>query len=165
MTDLTPFYKIGDKLINLDNVSSIGFIPAKNRLVYNLNHSIETFERATSATIMIADYKYHNFSTEAEYLAESKQIRDHSLLFGFIHSSSDFHHLVNPINISYISFDSDNKRIIFNLCTPVTKRKYNQSNELVGESMLTNDFVFWTYQTQEEYEANVKYVEKELAND
>jgi hypothetical protein len=164
MTDLTPFYKVGDKIINLDNVSSIGFIPAKNRVVYNMNHSIETIDRTLNEAIMIADYKYYNFDVESEYQEHCTEIRGHSMLFGYVQSTSDYHHLVNPLNVSYINFEKENKRIIFNLSTPVTKRKYG-TNTKIEPGILTNDFVFWTYTTEEEYEANVKYINEELLND
>jgi hypothetical protein len=137
--------------INLDNVSNIGFIPEKNRIIINFNYSISL---SKSSEKKIADYRYLDFDSQEEFeefvtdlckMAEQK--------FYIMPNVEEFldKHWVNPRHISYLNTDVKKNRIIFNMTNPITK--------LVNDELRTiNDFVFWDFDTLEKFEEALKEV-------
>jgi hypothetical protein len=137
--------------INLDNVSNIGFVPEKNRIIINFNYSISL---SKSSEKKIADYRYLDFDSQEEFeefvtdlceMAEQK--------FYIMPSVEELldKHWVNPRHISYLNTDVKKNRVIFNMTNPITK--------VVNDELRTiNDFVFWDFDTLEKFEEALKEV-------
>jgi len=133
------------KIINLDTVSSIGFKVTSDgdiKVIVNYSHSI-TLKNG----IMVADYTYAYYS---QPLKDVYEIFVNLLGENALISTDISHYLINGDKVSNIAFDNDKRRIIFNL----NHSKEIQMND--GEYILTSDFCYWDYSTQDEYEKNVK---------
>ncbi|MDD2505666.1 MAG: hypothetical protein PHF21_05330 [Bacilli bacterium] len=146
-------FKFNDKILNLQACTSIGVNKSRLRIVFNLSHSIEMFDPKLSKNIIVADYKYWDFDNEIDFNAGLQKVSSLIKVNEFFISSDKKHYFVNPDQLSYITFDDDNNRIIFNLSTSVTKKT---------TGTLTNDYVFWTFNTKDEYLDNIKHIEVRL---
>jgi hypothetical protein len=128
------FYQIGGgKIINLDLVSNIAFLEHKQRIIFNMSHSIEIKNDDTNETSTIADYKYWELPSIEEYNAAAVSLTNKISSIGFLISSST-NKAINPLHISYVNVDHSKNRIVFNLNTSITSRL---------NGLLTNDYVFW----------------------
>lgn len=140
---MTKFITEKDLTVNLSKCASIGFNASKKRIVFNMSHSIETYDTRLGKHVTIADYKYFDYDTIKEFDEAKKIIEEYS---NFLRSTYDNHYLVNPVQISYINIDKNNNRIIFNLAVSVTKKT---------TGFLTNDFIFWTFNSKEDLLSNI----------
>lgn len=151
---MNNFIRIDDKFLNLDSCASVGLSKndGKNRfrIVFNLSHSIEVFDKQLNKNIVVADYKYWDFDSSIEFNKNLEKLTKNLLASDFLFSTDKKHYYVNPAKVSYITFDDEHNRIIFNMSTSITKKT---------TGLLTNDYVFWTYSTKEEYIQNIKTLE------
>lgn len=136
------FIELKDTLINLEQVSNVGFLHNKGRIVFNFSHSIELETNKVWSTI--ADYRYFTASSEEEYNEKKKEVQDVLSSLGFINSTRGNHYWVNKSKVSYITTDGHKNRLIFNLSTSITK------NTTKGISLI-NDFVFWDYSSVDDF--------------
>jgi hypothetical protein len=143
-------FKFNGKILNLQACTSIGVNKSRLRIVFNLSHSIEMFDSKLSKNIIVADYKYWDFDNEIDFNVGLSKVNSLIRVNNFFISTDKKHYFVNPDQLSYITFDDDNNRIIFNLSTSVTKKT---------TGTLTNDYVFWTFNNKDEYLDNIKRIE------
>ena len=140
-------------IINIDNSITVSFLSHLNRVVFNMAHPIQTTDRETGKVITIADYKYVDFSNSEEYNLEVVKIENLLYAAGFLVSSNQKHHLVNPTKIDYITFQKDKLKIIFD---------FNFSTSRSDTMQLSNECVVWSYRSEKEYTDNLIQIEKDL---
>lgn len=148
------FIELKDIVVNLNQVSNVGFLDHRNRMVFNFSHSIELQNHKTNEWNTIADYKYYDLS-EDDYYTKKKQIQQSLLQDGFLEPMHFSHYWINPKSIAYVNYDDKKHRLIFNLSTSVTKD--------TGKGVtLINDFVFWTFNTEQELQEASASVQRSL---
>lgn len=137
------------KIINLDNVSSIGITPSK--IIFNFSHSI-TIDNG----MMVADYDYWKIKSE-----DGEDVEDvlNNILLklgedAFV-STDEKHYIVNSKNVANILFDEKNKRIIFNL-------NFSKEIKVHGGYRLSSDFTYWDFDSQDEFENAVEYIKTKV---
>lgn len=136
------FIKANESLINLDNVTNIGFLDNKLKIVFNFNCSIDSDKKGRIQ--LVADYRYWSFDNVDDYNnaisdLEKLIINDKNWI---IHKN---HHWVNLKYVTHINSDKAKNRIIFNLNNSITR------DTRLGEDSLINDFVFWTFENSEDF--------------
>lgn len=135
-----------NKIVNLKNVSNIGFISndTKNRVVFNMNYGVSLRDNYTKDTKIISDYVYW----EAESLTELMEMRNlvlektkHWISYPY---GTDYR-IINPDEVSSVVFDCDEYKnrfkIIFNLSHQVSF-KYGGT---------TSEFTFYKFNNKEDY--------------
>lgn len=134
------FINVNDILVNLKNVSNINILKRSNRIVFNMNYTIEIVKGNDQK--YISDYVYWDCATDQELIDNIKTITESNYFKNFIVINNSF---INKNEISTVKYDKYNTRIIFNLSHPVTfKNKYH-------EHCLTSEFVYVTG-TSEQYD-------------
>jgi len=132
------------KIINLTNVSNIGLDLHKTRVIFNFQHSIDVFRSG-----LCPDYIYIDCSNNKELEEFYKEIITKVRGKYFIDTKIG-NRMVNIDSVCSIYMESDRNRIIFNLNHPIegTDRK-------TGRTKITSNFIFWNFDSVEEYEEAV----------
>ena len=142
------FIKTNDRIINLKNVSNINVLKNKNRIVFNLNYSIEI--KIDDTEKYISDYVYwdcvdsSDLNFKLDYLSKNQYLQRN-----FIHNNNNGY--ININEIGSIKLSEKKNRIIFNLCHPVTFL----DNDDVG---MTSEFVYVNCKNQHEYKQYLNYI-------
>jgi len=143
------FVKTNDRYINLRNVSNINLVKRRNRVVFNLNYSVE-INLGDGITKEVSDYAYCD-STSLEEMNEKL-----SRLFGIPYFTDNFINIlgggyVNKEAVSSIKFIDDRKRVIFN---------FNHNVEMTKgkEPILSAEFTYVNCSSEEEYDKYKEYV-------
>lgn len=135
----------GSRLVNLDNVSSVGFktMPeGDTKVIVNYSHSI-TLKNGN----MVADYTYIYFNQSLE---ESIDAVVTAMGSAALVSTDKSHYVINAEKVANIAFDVEKKRVIFNL-------NYSKEIQLSGGVYtISSDFCYWDFQTENEFDENVK---------
>ena len=135
----------GSRLVNLDNVSSVGFktMPeGDTKVIVNYSHSI-TLKNGN----MVADYTYIYFNQSLE---ESFNDIVRAMGSTALVSTDKSHYVINAEKVANIAFDVEKKRVIFNL-------NYSKEIQLSGGVYtISSDFCYWDFQTEDEFDENVK---------
>lgn len=124
------------KIVNIDNVTNVGYLREKLKIVFNMNYGITLQEKLGSK--IISDYVYWEFTSVSEY--ESCVDMINKKTSNWIRTSKE-QRIVNPKLISSIVFDDTNFKIIFNFSHTVT----------LSTGGLTSEFTFHKFSTQEKY--------------
>jgi hypothetical protein len=138
----------GQKIINLDAVSSVGFKSTpegETKAIFNYSHSI-TLRNGN----MVADYTYVFYDNDLKSVMQGviKAMGKNVLI-----SSDPNHYVINGDHVANIVFDGGKNRIIFNL-------DYSKEIQLQGGVYtMSSDFCYWDFQNNETYLENVKALE------
>jgi hypothetical protein len=137
----------GNKIINLDTVSSVGFKTADGgdtKTIFNYSHSI-TLKNGD----MVADYSYVFYSENIDDVINGviEAMGDNVFV-----STNPYHYIINGDKVANIVFDSTRNRIIFNL-------SYSKEIKLTGGIYtISSDFCYWDFKSMKEYEENVQLI-------
>jgi len=138
----------GQKIINLDAVSSVGFKTTpegETKVIFNYSHSI-TLRNGN----MVADYTYAFYDGTLPNVMNGviKAMGENVFV------STDMHHyVINGDHVANIVFDGGKNRIIFNL-------DYSKEIQLQGGVYtMSSDFCYWDFPNNETYMENVKALE------
>lgn len=148
------FLQTNDRIINLRNVSNINILVDKNRIVFNLNYSIEI--DANGKTKLISDYVYwdsvnkENLELNIKHLGNNNYFKDN-----FLTQPSDYG-FININEISSVKLSEKKNRVIFNLSHPITFKDYD------GNERITSEFVYVNCKDVNEFKAYVNYVKSIL---
>lgn len=144
------FIQTAERIINLKNVSNINILIDRNRIVFNLNYSIEL--DANGKTKLISDYVYwdsvskDNLELNIKHLCSNKYFKDNFLTqpsaYGFI----------NLNEISSIKLSEKKNRVIFNLSHPITFKDFD------GNERITSEFVYVNCKDVNEFKTYVNYI-------
>jgi hypothetical protein len=148
------FLQTNDRIINLTNVSNINILVDKNRIVFNLNYSIEI--DANGKNKLISDYVYwdsvnkDNLELNIKHLGNNNYFKDNFLTqpsnYGFI----------NINEISSVKLSEKKNRVIFNLSHPITFKDYD------GNERITSEFVYVNCKDGNEFKQYINYVKSIL---
>lgn len=144
------FIKANDTLVNLKKVSNINVIEGKNRIVFNMNYSIEM--KRGFGTKMISDYVYWDASSQADFQSIIKELYKNSYFSKNFLQGSEYNGSVSYINLNEISsvkLNVERKRVIFNLSHSVSFRDTNK------DERLTSAFVFVDFRNADEFKQYV----------
>lgn len=147
------FLEIKDVLVNLKNVSNINILNNKNRIIFNLNYSINIGKKTKS------DYIYWDSSSREEFNNNLKLI-ENNVYFkqNFIPKINNGY--ININEISSIKFIEKKYRVIFNLNNPVT---FSTDNTNLATN-ITSDFVYVNCYNLNGYKQYRKFVKNSLTN-
>jgi hypothetical protein len=138
------FIQANQSIINLDNVTNIGFLDNRKRIVFNFNCSIESDKNNNIQ--LVADYRYWNFESTEEYDLESAKLKLLLLAIGnWVEPAVHNHHWVNTYFVTHVNSDDKRNRLIFNLCNSISK------DTKLGNNSIVNDFVFWDFNGEREF--------------
>jgi hypothetical protein len=143
-----------EKLVNLNNVSTISLDCERNKIIYNFTNSINILGRETP------DYSYQTFETfeEAENvffaLKELKFVQDNFLISSNINNSYE---IVNKNFVTSINLDEKHKRIIFNLNYSVTIIDHK-----TNKPIKISKFVYYNYNSRQEMKKELGSFVKKL---
>lgn len=138
----------GQKIINLDAVSSVGFKvtpDGETKVIFNYSHSI-TLRNGN----MVADYTYAFYDGSLENVMNGviKEMGENVLV-----STDPHHYVINGNHVANIVFDNVKNRIIFNL-------DYSKEIQLQGGVYtMSSDFCYWDFINNDAYQENVKALE------
>ena len=141
---MSSFFVKDNQIVNLQNVSTIKIHREKNRIIFNLNYSIQV-ERNGSERLR-ADYVYWDFDdpetldTVFEKITKAKFVKENFL------NLDEGGLLVNKASISSVKFERNSNRLIFNL-----NNLRDFSNPKAGIHT-TSDFFFVDYVTESQAE-------------
>lgn len=144
------FLQTNDRIINLANVSNINILVDKNRIVFNLNYSIEI--DANGKTKLISDYVYwdsvnkENLELNIKHLSSNGYFKNNFLI------QPNENGFININEISSVKLSEKKNRVIFNLSHPVTFKDFD-SNERI-----TSEFVYVNCKDVNEFKLYVVYV-------
>lgn len=123
------------KIVNLQNVSSIAVLPEKNRIVFNMNYSISL----PNSDKLISDYVYWEAQNSSE-LNIMERVFHSEVCKWFQSPKNEVKRFINPEHISSIVFDTTSQhnqfKVIFNLSNTVSMK---------GNSGFTSDFVYFKF--------------------
>lgn len=142
-------YSPSEKIVNLNHVTSIGFIESydRNKVVFNMDYSI-TLKNSEK---LISDYIYWETQDDEIFERMKKLVNENTEDWMSCPNDENLRR-VNPEKISSIVFDMNEEKsrykIIFNL-------SHNVSFKFGG---LTSDFIFYKFTTKEDYDNCVKHV-------
>jgi len=152
-----PVDQYGDtKIVNLDQVSNIGFDEGidrfgnpKYKIIYNFTYPISLKNNVQK---QVPDYVYHVYTDYTEYQKQvsklNQQINEAKWFAPIINNTVS--RIVNPKFISFISTDKSKNRIITNLSCSVSF--YNDYNRR------TSDFIFFDFEDKETMESEFLYL-------
>lgn len=144
------FFNTSTAIVNLQNVSNINVQYQKNRIIFNMGYTIGI---SSDPNKRISDYIYWDFENPDEFEEALDRVKTTRFIdVNYIRIS---HFFINKNQISSIKFLQKDKRIVFNMSHPVTFKGKN------GEQ-LTSEFIYVDSGTQEEFEAQIKYVKERL---
>jgi len=144
------FLQTNDRIINLANVSNINILVDKNRIVFNLNYSIEI--DANGKAKLISDYVYwdsvnkDNFELNIKHLGDNNYFKDNFL------TRSDDNGFININEISSVKLSEKKNRVIFNLSHPITFKDFD------GNERITSEFVYVNCKDVNEFKQYVNYI-------
>jgi hypothetical protein len=144
------FINANNSLVNLEKVSNVNIIEGKNRIVFNMNYSIEM--KRGFGTKMISDYVYWDASSTAEFQEIKKELYKNSYFSMNFLQGSEYNGSISYINLNEISsvkVNDDRKRIIFNLSHSVTFKDTNK------DERLTSAFVFVDFRNADQFKQYV----------
>jgi len=144
------FINANNSLVNLKKVSNVNIIEGKNRIVFNMNYSIEM--KRGFGTKMISDYVYWDASSRAEFEEIKQELYENNYFSVNFLQGSEYNSSISYINLNEISsvkVNVDRKRIIFNLSHSVTFRDTNK------DERLTSAFVFVDFINADEFKQYV----------
>ena len=144
------FINANNSLVNLKKVSNVNIIEGKNRIVFNMNYSIEM--KRGFGTKMISDYVYWDASSRAEFEEIKQELYKNNYFSVNFLQGSEYNSSISYINLNEISsvkVNVDRKRIIFNLSHSVTFRDTNK------DERLTSAFVFVDFINADEFKQYV----------
>ncbi len=151
-----------NKMVNLENVTNIGFEEYYNRdgkltykIIFNYNYGVSLrndFQK------IISDYNYFVYS-EAEKPDYDKLTDQLSELInekGWIAPliNGTVSRIANPKLISFVATDKRKNRIILNLATTVSFYSNIQRK--------TSDFLYFDFGSEEEFNENLEYIRAQL---
>jgi len=134
-----------DKIVLLENVSTISLDRERSRIVFNFMNAIQLVGRKTP------DYHYFQYDTESEATTAFETIIEMTYIkMNFLVSeNSDNTDIVNVKAITSFIPDDENLKIVFNLNYPVTSYR-ERDNRQVEISKV----IFWNYRTDTPYEGD-----------
>lgn len=144
------FIQTADRIINLKNVSNINILIDRNRIVFNLNYSIDI--NANGRTKLISDYVYwdavskDNLELNIRHLGSNNYFKDN-----FLTQPSEYG-FINLNEISSVKLSEKKNRVIFNLSHPVTFKDFD------GNERITSEFVYVNCKDVNEFKKYVEYV-------
>lgn len=144
------FLQTNDRIINLKNVSNINILVDRNRIVFNLNYSIEI--DANGRTKLISDYVYwdsvskDNLELNIKHLGSNNYFKDNFLTQP---TSNGF---INLNEISSVKLSEKKNRVIFNLSHPITFKDFD------GNERITSEFVYVNCKDVNEFKTYVNYI-------
>jgi hypothetical protein len=159
---MSAFIECNNGIINLGNVSNIGFIENKNRVIFNFNYSIPLPKKnVQDEEKIVADYKYADFSTQEDFEEFVIMLGHKAEELNFIMSRDEGtlldRHWINPLHISFVGTDEPKNRIIFNMT--------NQTNKMIGgKNKIINDFIFWDVGSKEQFKSNMSMIYNTLVD-
>ena len=122
------FIKANNKFINLEHVSSINVL--QKRVAFDLDCPVELDNK------VISYYAYSDSDNREDFKTNNY------IQCNFINKDGVY---INRNHISAVTFRDDKNRIIFNLSHSITSTKHN------GESRLTSKFIYFDFNTINEY--------------
>lgn len=150
------FLQTNDRIINLKNVSNINVLTDRNRIVFNLNYSIEMPANEWYTSKTISDYVYwdaidlENLQHNLVHLYSNRYFKNNFI------NHNDNNGFINVNEISSIKFSDKKFRVIFNLSHPVTFVDFD------GNAKITSEFVYANCAEINKYNEYVEYIKKEL---
>ncbi len=148
------------KIVNLKNVSNIGFLEEFDRsnrkvykIIFNYNYSISL---NTMYSKKVSDYTYVMTHDKLEYEKYTDELSRLINEKGWIapRINGEVSRLVNPDCISFVATDSRKNRVILNLAASVSY--YNNTDKM------TSDFLYFDFSTLEEFQAEYLYIQDQL---
>lgn len=142
-----------DRIVNLKNVSFVVIEEEKNRLIFNLDYSIQ-LENKT----MVSDYIYWTFNSLSDLQVEWQRVQDSGY---FLIGPEDGMKLINIDKVSSIKFDDRNLRVIWNMCNSIHHKikSYDRDGQYIEKIIQTSDFVYWDFRSRMRFELFKKSIE------
>lgn len=128
---MSTFIQTADRLVNLQNVSSINVV--NNRIIFNMNYYIEIEHRGVYKNV--SDYAYYDLMSRVhledalDVIRNNKYYKDNFITYDTVS--------VNKNEISSIKISEKKKRIIFNMSHPISYVDYT------GAYSITSEFVYF----------------------
>ena len=153
-----PLDRYGNsKIVNIDQVSNIAFEikeqkgSTRYKIIYNMSYPISL---KSNNSKMIPDYVYMVFDNEDQYQEKVDELN--LLLEDWIAPIRNdiIDRIVNPKFISFINTDINQNRVIVNLATSISFYS--------DYSRHTSDFIYFTFDTPDEFESEYKYMRDQL---
>jgi len=144
------FIQTSDRIINLKNVSNINILVDRNRIVFNLNYSIEI--DTNGRTKLISDYVYwdsvskDNLELNIKHLGGNNYFKDNFL------TQPNTYGFINLNEISSVKLSEKKNRVIFNLSHPITFKDFD------GNERITSEFVYVNCKDVNEFKTYVNYI-------
>lgn len=131
-------------MVNLENVSNINLVPNKNRIVFNMNYSIQMNRYGTKS--LISDYVYWDAKNSNEYTKNLIELKENEHFQREFFAKPRNDGFINVNEISSIKFLDDSRRIIFNLSHQVSFKDRHKNESL------TSEFVYVDFGSQESFD-------------
>lgn len=132
-----------DKIVLLENVSTISIDAERKRIVFNFMNPIQLVGRKTP--------DYHYFVYPTRQMAEEAFMKITMMPYiklNFLISENPFNtDIVNVKAITSLHMDDEGVKIIFNLNYPITSYREKDSREVEISKV-----IFWNYQSDTQYE-------------
>jgi len=150
---MDSFIKTNDRLVNLQNVSNINIVHDTQRVVFNMNYSIEIEKH--NNTKMISDYVYLDTRNSKDFenalieLYDNQYIKDN-----FLSHDTGY---INIHEISSVKFSEQKNRVIFNLSHNKDFKDYRS-----GNTLLTSEFVYVDFSSYKDYKEFAIQTKNEL---
>jgi len=143
------FIEINNKVINLKNVSNVHILERKNRIIFNMNYSVQI---KTNQGIQrnVSDYVYWDAQNDEDMNRNIQRLKNNEAFSSMFLSGVDDNVWINIHEVSTVKFIDGKNRVIFNLSHPIT---YNDKDSV---QRITSDFVYVDCATPVKYR---KYVE------
>lgn len=138
------FILANDVVVNLENVSNVNLVPNRNRIVFNMNYSIQMKHYGHKS--LISDYVYWDAKDSKEYTRNLISLKENEHFQREFFAKPKNDGFINVNEISSIKFLDDSRRIIFNLSHQVTFRDKSKNESL------TSEFVYVDIGSKESYE-------------
>jgi len=149
------FIEINDKIINLKNVSNVHILERKNRIIFNMNYSVQ-IKTNQGVQRNVSDYVYWDAQCDESMDRNVQQLKNNETFSSMFLSGVDDNVWINVHEVSTVKFIDGKKRVIFNLSHPIT---YNDKD---GVQRITSDFVYVDCATPVKYKKYVEYVANNL---
>lgn len=150
--------KFGKKSVNTDRVSNI--VIEGDKFIFNFDYSVSLPAQNNK---MIPDYAYLTVDGDEEYKYVDDAVADLNWISNSYpdykrapHSSNDNWHIINPETISFLKFEDDKNRIIFNLKNTISNSR--------DYSKMCSAFIFFDYEDSVKYDAEVARIKAHLDN-
>jgi len=134
-----------DKIVLLNNVSTISIDADRSRIVFNFMNSIQLVGRKTP------DYHYFEYETREEALSSFEEITlmPYVKLNFLISENPDNTDIVNISAITSLIHDDENLKTVFNLNYPVTSYRERDNREVEISKV-----IFWNYYGETQFEGD-----------